>query len=355
MSRLSRPAALVVLAALAVLVVAPGAGSQPTTSQDADVAASEFPDRLGGSDRFETAANISAAFFDPGVDRAYIATGFGFADALTGGVAANDAPLLLTTRETVTAATSAELDRLEPGEIVVLGGTAAVGPSVETALADFTDGDVRRLAGSQRFATAAAISADHFDPGIPHAFVATGMDFADALAGAPWAGLGVNPVPMLLVTRDTVPDATRAELERLDLDSIRVLGGTSAVSEAVETELASYVADDGFGVQRTAGANRFETSVRIAQIVNALLADDPVRPPGYVATGLDFADALAGGAAVGLGRGPGPGPLLLVTRDTVPDSVRQHLGGPYRRLVLFGGPDAVSTETEQELHDLNDG
>lgn len=363
MFQLSRRAALVALAAVAVFVAPPGTEGSAASSADADAAASDpdVPERLGGSDRFETAATISAAFFDPGVERAYVATGFGFTDALTGGVAANSAPvngapLLLTTRESVTAATSAELDRLDPGEIVILGGTAAVGPSVETALAGFTDGDVRRVSGSQRFATAAAISADHFEPDqTGFAFVATGTDFADALAGTPWAGM--TPGPMLLVTPDTVPDATRAELERLDVDEINVLGGTGAISESVQAELTSY-ADN---VQRVAGANRFETAVRIAGIVNALLAGDPVEPVGYIATGLEFADALAGGAAVPAvgGPGPGPGPLLLVTRDTVPPSVSAHLGSrdgsPYRDLVVFGGTDAVSAETEQELRDHLDG
>ncbi|HEU0236863.1 MAG TPA: cell wall-binding repeat-containing protein, partial [Candidatus Limnocylindrales bacterium] len=55
-----------------------------------------------------------------------------------------------------------------------------------------------RYAGSDRYATAAAISAAHYAPGVAVAYVATGANFPDALAGAAVAGnLGG---PLLLVT-----------------------------------------------------------------------------------------------------------------------------------------------------------
>lgn len=308
--------------------------------------APEVPDRIGGLDRFETAADISEAFFDPGVDRVYIATGLDFPDALTGGAAGIGSPLLLATRDTLPDDTRAELQRLQPGEIVILGGPVAIGDDVESELAGYTDGDVRRLAGHNRFATAAQISADRFEPDqTDHALVATGADFADALAGTPWAGL--EQAPILLVASDTVPQETRDELDRLGLQRITVLGGPVAVSDQVEAQLADH-ADD---VQRVAGADRFATSVEVAEAVRGLLGDDR-SDPVYVATGLAFADALAGGAAIGSVTGPGTGPLLLAARDVVPDTVRGHLQvNDNASLTVFGGPAAISHDTEQQLRD----
>jgi hypothetical protein len=58
----------------------------------------------------------------------YLATGQDFPDALAGASAAGraEAPLLLTGPGCVPAATRAEIDRLRPSEVVVLGGTASL-------------------------------------------------------------------------------------------------------------------------------------------------------------------------------------------------------------------------------------
>jgi hypothetical protein len=99
---------------------------------------------------------------------------------------------------------------------------------------------VTRQSGSDRYSTAAAISAATFAPGVPVAYVATGADFPDALAGAAAAGhLGA---PLLLVTRDSVPTATALELARLQPGRVVILGGPGVVGAGVESALAAYVA-----------------------------------------------------------------------------------------------------------------
>jgi hypothetical protein len=73
---------------------------------------------------------------------------------------------------------------------------------------------VSRLAGADRFATAAVICADAFPAAVPVAYVATGTNFPDALAGGPVAAR--DGAPILLVAPDTVPPATHGELARLE-------------------------------------------------------------------------------------------------------------------------------------------
>src|SRR5207253_7748423 len=134
--------------------------------------------------------------------------------------------------------TSDELHRLRASRIVVLGGTSSVSEDVAAQLAAYASGGVTRLAGPDRWSTAAAISEATFAPQAPVAYVANGAAFPDALAGGPAAGAAGGPV--LLTDRDTLPPATSDELRRLEPRSIVILGGTTAVSEVVEDQLRQH-------------------------------------------------------------------------------------------------------------------
>jgi len=197
--------------------------------------------RQAGSDRYSTAAAISASHFDAGVEAAFVATGEDFPDALTGGPAAAKlgGPILLTRKGKLPSATASELRRLRPKRIIVLGGTGVVSEAVERALAGYTAGKVSRLAGADRYSTGAAISEEAFKAGVPVAYVATGVNFPDALAGG--AAGAFKDGPVLLVTGTTIPAATAAELTRLKPKSIIVLGGTAVVPETVESALDAYL------------------------------------------------------------------------------------------------------------------
>lgn len=189
--------------------------------------------RLAGADRAATAAQVSASTFEPGVARVFVATGQRFPDALSGGAAAviGDAPVLLVTRDRIPESTAAELERLAPGAITILGGEQAVSAGVARALGAYTAGPVDRLAGADRFATSAAVSGATVTD-TDAVYLATGLAFPDALGGAPAAGR--RGAPVLLVRRSCVPEAVRAEIERLDPERIVILGGGGAVGEPVE-------------------------------------------------------------------------------------------------------------------------
>lgn len=191
--------------------------------------------RWSGANRFETAAAISRNTFGAGVPVAYVATGRSFPDALAGGGVAGRAggPILLVEPNGIPAATAAELRRLQPGRIVVLGGPGPVSDGVLHALVDFaTSGSATRLAGPDRYATAVAISQSAYGAGGSDAvFVATGTNFPDGLAGGPIAAL--VPGPLLLVSPTSLPGVVGTELQRLDADTVYVIGGAGAVSEQV--------------------------------------------------------------------------------------------------------------------------
>ena len=300
--------------------------------------------RVAGADRYATAAAISASVFGPGVPVAYVAAGMVFSDALAGGVAAGrrGGPMLLVGRDDIPAATAGELSRLQPKEIVVLGGTTVVSDGVVSALRAYTTGGVRRLAGPDRYATAAAISDATFAPGAGVAYVATGAGYADALSGGVAAGRQGGPV--LLVSRDQVPGATAHELGRLKPKRIVVLGGTAVVSDAVVGDLRAYTTGT---VTRLAGADRYATAVALSKATTG----NGVSGTVYVAAGDGFADGLAGTpAAIRAGR-----PLLLVPSGTVPSEILDELRrlNP-SRIVILGGTSAVSSAVAAQIAALWD-
>ena len=195
--------------------------------------------RNGGDDRYSTAVEISKATYPPGVSVVYVASGASFPDALAGAPVAGlkKGPILLSGRGALPPVVTNELRRLRPAKIVILGGTGVIDSRVASQLETLTAGTVTRLAGTDRYATSAAISKSMFLPGVPVAYIASGTNFPDALAGAPVAGMRKGPV--LLTDRGSVPKVVLDELKRLRPAEIVILGGSSAVSSTVQVQLAA--------------------------------------------------------------------------------------------------------------------
>ncbi|HEX3428203.1 MAG TPA: cell wall-binding repeat-containing protein [Candidatus Limnocylindrales bacterium] len=298
--------------------------------------------RRSGASRYETAAAVATNEYSPGVGIAYVATGLNVPDALAGAGAAghNGGPILLVTPNLpIPPATASALDLLQPTQIVVLGGTGVVSDAVKAALAAHTpsgSAGVSRIAGASRYATAAAISAATYDPGVEEVLIATGSNFPDALAGAAVAGKQGNP--LLLVTSTTIPLPTATELSRLHPHRITILGGTGAVSAGVSSALHSYT--DG-GVFRVSGPDRYTTAEFIAETYFL-----PQPTLALVATGVNFPDALAGAAFAGRVWSP----ILL----TPPTSLHASTAGGLAYLKppeidVLGGTGAVSSGVATSL------
>ncbi len=196
--------------------------------------------RLGGADRFATAAAIARTFFAPGAAAAFVATGAGYADALSAGPAAvlSRGPVLLTAADRVPAATADALRALAPRQVYVVGGSAAISSSVAQQLGSAAGAPVKRISGSDRYATSAAISASFFSTPA-RAYLASGGNFPDALSGAPVAGLARSP--LLLVARTSIPAAVVNELRRIWPPRTVVLGGSAIVSDQVVNQLRSLL------------------------------------------------------------------------------------------------------------------
>lgn len=204
------------------------------------------------------------------------------------------------------------------------------------AWAKWSVGTPIRVAGADRYGTAAAISRASFGTGVPVAYVATGLNYPDALAGGPVAGLAGGPV--LLTDPGSLPQVTRDELARLKPGRIVVLGGPSAVSQRVVDQLAPLTSRP---VERVAGADRYATATMLSRATFA-----PGVAAAFVATGSAFPDALAAGPAAIKARGP----MLLTYAGSLPAATRDELVRlKPLTIYLLGGTTAVGEGVRQAI------
>ncbi|NUR32073.1 MAG: hypothetical protein HOV83_40555 [Catenulispora sp.] len=362
----------------------PAAASSAAGSTASASAVSSFVTRLGGDDRYLTSAVISQARWqtvgapaDPAKTEAQavvLARGDAFADALAGVplAAYKQGPLLLTEPGTLTGTTKTEIERVlgaRSGKTVyVLGGTAAVSPTVADALA--ADGyQVVRFAGADRYGTALDIAIRGL--GRPkYAVIATGLDYADALTagplamtmgdrGIPSAVSGAAPAAILLSSGSTFSDAgTRAYLEQNaqwyqhqpSPCTLYAVGGPAA--EALSWLWKQHEWGNKVGcAPQLAGHDRYETAAFVATVT---WHGGPIG----VASGEAFADALTGGAyAASTGTA-----VLLTEPGQLPPAIAGKLDEwhadwsrtdrpitPITGFFVFGGPSAVSQHVVDQL------
>lgn len=281
-------------------------------------------DRLGGTDRYETSVAVSSAQFSS-ADTVYLARSDVFADAIAAG-SLRDGPVLLVPQcGRIPWVVGQEIDRLDPDEVVALGGEQSIcQDTLETA----ADGrEAVRLGGGDRFETAALIAQRAFPGGADTVYLAEQQESADAVAGGT-----LTDGPILLVRRgeNSAPTATAEAIEALDPDEVIALGGklvvtTSALADAAQDRPTA----------RIAGEDRYATSAAIAQ---RAFPEGSSRT--YLANGRSVADSVVGGVLT-------RGPILLVPDDcrVLSQPVWRRLGEhPPEKLVALGGKQALCTE-----------
>jgi putative cell wall-binding protein len=227
--------------------------------------------------------------------------------------------------------------RASIGVIAALGA-GFVGVAIPaTAASAATAPVVTRVSGATRFDTAIAASQDQFTTtGSAKAVVLARADtYPDALSGGPLAAKVGGP--LLLTSSTSLPSSVQAEIIRVlpKGGTVYILGGTSAVSTAVETTITGL----GFVVQRLAGADRFATAVAVAGAMgNPTIV--------FEATGLNFPDALAGGpAAIKSG-----GVILLTDGSSQSTATAAYLvAHPGGKHYALGGPAAAADKTATPL------
>lgn len=289
-------------------------------------------DRVYGPTRYETAVNISQAGWASAAT-VVLARGDDYADALTGVPLAykKNAPILLTQSDKLTDATRQEVQRLGATRVVILGGTAAVSTRVQEELQE-AGLLVERIAGRDRFETAALVAGQVHSQAVDTAVIAYGFNFPDALAVASYAA--VSGMPILLTRTDSLPESTVKALFDLGINKTIVVGGPAVVGEPILQRLPLPV--------RVSGPDRYATAVAIARYFGLDASHL------YCATGLNFADAITG-AVLASRKKSG----IVLVGNQVPPGVEEYLKEVEpTRLTIFGGEVAVSSTVAARLAQL---
>lgn len=176
---------------------------------------------------------------------------------------------------------------------------------------------VDRIEGADRYATSAAV-AGRFTGDPTRVYIASGVDYPDALSAAPVAA--INGAPLLLTLPGSLPSPIASALTGIQPDEVVLLGGTPSVSNTVRNQIAALLPDAT--ITRIAGADRYATSrlVSTSGFPSGAVAS-------YISTGANFPDALSAGAAAA----SVPAPVVLVygpssTLDTATRNLLVSLG-----------------------------
>ena len=299
-------------------------------------------ERIAGEDRYHTSAEVALEAYES-AEAVVVARGDeagGFADGLSAGVLSSivDGPILLTRPGSLPGVINSAVDELEASRAYILGGEAAVYPEVETGLEE-KGLEVERLAGKNRMETAGEIVKEAQWQGDleDHAYVVNGFAPADSLVSGPAAF--EESAAILQVRENELPQVTRDVLQELGINRVYVVGGTAVVSEEVEDELSEIAS-----VERLAGADRFDTSVKVAE------SRFPASQDYSIVGGYSYADAI--GAAV-FGN-----PVLYVQETTpLPAVVDEYLDNVLTfdsSLRIFGGPAVISETVADAVDDKID-
>ncbi len=272
-----------------------------------------------------------------------VATGDGYWDALAASGLAGlyKAPVLITERDKLTAETKAEIDRLRPSRILVMGGELVVTPRCFQQIQALCPQGTTRVWGGDAQATAVKIYEAGSSMGWGDtAILATSDGYWDALSIAPYAYAHHAPIFLTASNENSVYRVPSQQT----LDAIReggfrrviIVGGELAVFSTVEGSLRMYGASE---VKRLAGGGALDTSVKIArwEVESEGMNIDHLS----VATSNGYWDALTGAALAGR-QGSA---LVLVSPEgdcRALDEVYAYERGSIAGGYVFGGTLAVS-------------
>ncbi len=236
-----------------------------------------------------------------------------------------------------------------------------------------TVGDADRLAGADRYGTAANLvrmmwngSEDPWwneGPWGNAAILASGEDYPDALAATPLSLRSGNPI--LLTRSGSLPPEVAAEIVRLSLSAtwtgndftVYVCGSSATISDEVVRQVEAL--DNVVKVVRIAGGNRFETAAALSDAADDLdlgrrrptasMEADSVVREAFVVNGQMWADGLGAGPVAGFAHAP----LLMCTRTALPPATRDWISdNGVSNVHVIGGPSTVDTSVLDAIASL---
>ena len=288
-------------------------------------------ERLYGSNRYETSYAIASALKEQlggeSFDTVILANGSNFPDALAGSYLASvkDAPILMAREKYKDSLYEFIKNNLtSDGTIYVLGGNGAVPESVLSGLSGY---NVKRLSGQTRYETNLLILEE---AGVANEdiLVCTGNAFADSLSAS---AVGK---PILLLNNKKITEEQKVFLEEHVGNKYYIIGGTGAVNQEMEDEIAKYGT-----VERVYGSTRYETSIAVAE----KFFDNPEN--AVLAYAKNFPDGLCGGPFANRMNAP-----LILTAEKKDDVAEDYMNeNNIRSGKALGGEGVLPDRTVQNI------
>ncbi|MCI6001283.1 MAG: cell wall-binding repeat-containing protein, partial [Finegoldia magna] len=192
-----------------------------------------------------------------------------------------------------------------------------------------------RIAGQNRYESAAKISREQFT-NAKKVIVVNAQKYADALSATT---LSDGKYSILYTEKDSLPTATRNEIQRLSPVEVYLLGGQQSISAGIENILKKY----SDKVTRIAGRDRYETSAKVAAMSN--------KKNVVIASGENFSDPLYASSYAYSNNAK----ILLSSGKTLSRETRDYLArnkSSIGKVTVVGGGQSISSATVRYIQSV---
>lgn len=292
-------------------------------------------ERFGGLDRYETAAQINNTIESKTL---ILVSGNNYADALVAAplVYHLDGEIHIANNE-LSENTIKSLENKEFDRAVIVGGYGVISKDIEDQLKEELT-SVVRYAGETRYETSDKVAKAIMElteqegyKKYPNAFLVSGSNFADALSVSSVAAITGSPI---LLTNGEVSEITINALSTAT-DSIYKIGGVATVGNDMDKLI-------GTDYKRLGGVDRYETNKIVIEQFKGWFNKEIA----YVASGLDYPDALTGSAIAGKAK-----EAIILSNPEVSNYSKEamKLINP-EKVVALGGKGMVTENMMKELN-----
>ncbi|WP_315119269.1 cell wall-binding repeat-containing protein [uncultured Clostridium sp.] len=190
-------------------------------------------DRMEGKDRYETNIKTNAKLNTPEGTPIIIASGEGFADALSVASIAqiNKYPMILTGSKSLSKDAEEYIKKIKPTKVYIVGGEGVVSQNVKNSVSKLTalkDKDIIRISGGDRYKTNMNVL-KHFNIKGDTIAIASGVTFPDSLVGSVYATY--KSAPIMLVNNNMNISEQKDFISSKDYKDMIIFGGNGVVKE----------------------------------------------------------------------------------------------------------------------------
>jgi putative cell wall-binding protein len=319
----------ILIAFLAAFIMAGNSG----TYAKADT--TDTINRIAGADRYDTADAIVEKGWTQS-DMVVITSGVDFPDALCAGPLAKkyNAPIFLAAKDGLSDETIDKIKELNATKVIIVGGKGAVSANVEIQLSGIGITSVQRIGGTNRYNTSVLVAEQLNKPSA--VVIALGDNYPDVLSISAIASQ--QGMPIILASKNSLSDEAVNYIKNSGVTKTYIVGGTSVLSSSIENSVPNPI--------RLSGSNRYETNLAVLNQFTPNLMFNNV----YIATGNNFADALAGCELAAKSQSP----IILVSNNLtsrMSNYIKRHIS-INTNVIALGGNNAVNDSIIEEILEM---